>query len=69
MTDITNVIVTEENSDPGFILVDTTSFGLSPAEVLTEIQGVVQQHIDSPTPHPAYDDMPLLTIIFENGIV
>lgn len=29
----------------------------------------LQDHINSPTPHPAYDvDMPSLKILFENGI-
>lgn len=28
-----------------------------------------ESHVDSSTPHPAYDDMPELTLIFENGIV
>lgn len=26
-------------------------------------------HLIDPTPHPVYDDMPSLVIIFENGIV
>lgn len=29
----------------------------------------LQEHIDDPLPHPAYDDMPTLTLIFNNGLV
>lgn len=26
-------------------------------------------HLIDPTPHPAYDDLPSLTLLFENGLV
>ena len=30
----------------------------------------LQEHINSPTPHPAYDDdMPSLKLLFENGLI
>lgn len=29
----------------------------------------LETHINSSTPHPAYDDMQDLTILFENGLV
>lgn len=29
----------------------------------------LQAHIESQEPHPAYDDLPSLTILFENGLV
>jgi hypothetical protein len=29
----------------------------------------LQSHIDSETPHPAYDDMPSLSLIFENHLL
>lgn len=29
----------------------------------------LQAHIDSSTPHPAYDDMVDLTLIFQNGLI
>jgi hypothetical protein len=35
------------------------------ASVLSSLEA----HVDSETPHPAYDDMPSLTLIFENGLV
>lgn len=34
----------------------------------TQIEVVMQEHVDSPTPHPAYDDIPDLTVHFENGL-
>jgi hypothetical protein len=30
---------------------------------------VLLAHIDSTTPHPVYDDMPSLTLLFENGLI
>jgi|JI10StandDraft_1071094.scaffolds.fasta_scaffold2254398_2 hypothetical protein len=27
------------------------------------------QHVNSETPHPAYDDMQSLTLLFENGLI
>jgi hypothetical protein len=29
----------------------------------------LDDHINSSTPHPAYDDMPSLNLIFENGLI
>lgn len=29
----------------------------------------LQDHIDDLTPHPAYDDLPDLVVLFENGLV
>lgn len=26
-------------------------------------------HVSSPTPHPSYDDLPSLKLLFENGLV
>lgn len=53
-----------------------------PAEVVTVVeqgpQGrdgdaatgeALDGHIADTTPHPAYDDLPALTLIFENGLV
>lgn len=31
--------------------------------------GLMALHILDPTPHPPYDDMPSLTLIFENGLI
>lgn len=30
---------------------------------------LLNQHIASAAPHPEYDDLPSLTLLFENGIV
>jgi len=30
---------------------------------------LVNTHIADPTPHPAYDDLPSLKILFENGLI
>lgn len=29
----------------------------------------IDVHVNSETPHPAYDDMPSLELIFENGLI
>lgn len=29
----------------------------------------LEDHINSDTPHPAYDDMQSLTLLFENGLI
>ena len=29
----------------------------------------IAAHVESATPHPAYDDMPDLTLIYENGLI
>lgn len=30
------------------------------------VGGAIQQHVDDPTPHPAYDDLPDFVLILEN---
>ena len=39
--------------------------GASPAYVDDSIAA----HVNAPTPHPAYDDMPDLVLLFENGLL
>jgi len=34
----------------------------------TSVELVMAEHVADDTPHPAYDDMPDLTIHFENGL-
>ena len=29
----------------------------------------IANHINDPTPHPAYDDIPSLVLLFENGLI
>lgn len=33
-----------------------------------DVTAAVQDHVNAPEPHPAYDDIPSLTLLFENGI-
>jgi hypothetical protein len=48
---------------------------LSPTELealVSRIAGTgasLQNHVNAETPHPAYDDIPSMRLIFENGIV
>lgn len=35
----------------------------------TDSEGNLLDHIEDLTPHPAYDDIPSLVLLFENGIV
>lgn len=35
----------------------------------TQVEELMYGHINDPTPHPAYDDMPDLTILLENGLI
>lgn len=34
----------------------------------TSVENIMDTHVDSPTPHPAYDDITDLTILLENGL-
>ena len=33
------------------------------------IDTTVTGHVQAPEPHPAYDDLPSLTLLFENGLI
>lgn len=50
-----------EKGDPGSV------------DDLTAIQGMIDTtvgvHVAAPLPHPAYDDIADLTLIFENGLI
>jgi hypothetical protein len=36
----------------------------------TDIRQTITTHVESPTPHPAYDeDIPSLSLLFENGLI
>lgn len=38
--------------------------------VIPVVEGTqLAEHLSDPTPHAAYDDLPSMTLIFENGIV
>lgn len=34
----------------------------------SQVDAMVNGHINDPTPHPAYDDIPSLVVLFENGL-
>lgn len=34
----------------------------------TSVQETMEQHVNSPEPHPIYDDIQDLSILFENGL-
>jgi hypothetical protein len=49
---------------------DITKIQASDLEAVTELIGdAVAEHVASPTPHPQYDDIPSLKILFENGLI
>lgn len=39
------------------------------AQAAEAVTVLLDQHVTDPTPHPAYDDMQSLRLIFENGLV
>jgi len=43
----------------------------TPVDTVTpiELADAIEDHRAEPTPHYAYDDMPSLTLIYENGLV
>mgnify|MGYP001074090410 CR=1 FL=1 len=40
-----------------------------PEAVEELVEGLIDVHVNDATPHPAYDDLPSFTLIFENGLV
>lgn len=34
----------------------------------TVVEAMMIAHVNSPSPHPAYDDIPSLVLLFENGL-
>lgn len=80
MFEMPGTIVVEPPSIPGAILVPTAGpagaegpigtidgGGLQVIEDL--IDSTVQAHVDAAEPHPAYDDLPSLVLLFENGLI
>ena len=43
--------------------------GLPPADIQAMIDTSVNAHVADLTPHPAYDDIQSLQLVFENGLV
>ncbi len=51
-------------------IAETLDVGQAVQDYLAEHPSAdLQAHIDSPTPHPAYDDVPDLVVLFENGLI
>lgn len=50
---------------------DHVAEGLTVAPEMVEgaVEVVLETHVQAPEPHPAYDDIPNLTLIFENGLI
>lgn len=49
---------------------DTVDVSGSVQAYLAENMGtILAPHINSPTPHPAYDNIPSLVLIYENGLI
>ncbi len=43
--------------------------GTDPEEIKRYVEEEVSAHVADPTPHPAYDDLPSLRLLFENGLI
>jgi hypothetical protein len=54
---------------PGEPGITTVVGGVSQGLMQETITEAVQTHVEGSTPHPAYDDIPSLTLLFENGLV
>jgi hypothetical protein len=54
---------------PTFSVDGAVVVGASEDSVDTAIATAMQTHVQAPLPHPVYDDMPALTLLFENGLM
>lgn len=43
--------------------------GTTIVSIEERIRAALQEHIDDPTPHPAYDNMPSLVLLYENKLI
>lgn len=57
------------SEDPIEILITEGTNGLSMTEVRREIDNKIYEHVIDPLPHPAYDEIQDLTLIFKNGLI
>ena len=81
--DVTTTFVTIEETNPTLDVVQVSAnlvTGTSGPQGPQGIQGeqgpagedtteLIENHIIDTTPHPAYDDLTSLTLLFENGLV
>ncbi|MER7433121.1 hypothetical protein ABT341_00175 [Pseudonocardia alni] len=42
---------------------------LQPYAKTVEVASAIGEHVSADTPHPVYDDLPSLTLLFENGLI
>lgn len=54
---------------PGDGVTTIPSGGLGSDVVQEMIDDSIDVHVEAVEPHPAYDDLPSLSLIFENGLV
>lgn len=54
---------------PGDGVVTVPSGGLDQAFVQDVVDTSLAVHVADETPHPAYDDLPSLRLLFENGLI
>lgn len=63
------VIEAEPTVTPVYVPGSGGSTGMDPGAVQGLIDDSIAAHVQADLPHPAYDDLPSLTILFENGLV
>ena len=65
------VVAIGTDSTPTPVYVPGPTVGSSAGvEIIQEmIDDTVEVHVSAPAPHPAYDDLPSFTLLFENGLV
>lgn len=63
-----NVVIDQVNQHTDDIAILQGSSGGDPGAIQEMIDTSVSTHVQTAEPHPAYDDMPSLTILFENGL-
>ena len=52
-----------------YLLTLTSSGSLATGEDLAEVEQAIEDHIHAAEPHPAYDDMRSLTLLYRNGLI
>lgn len=67
MSDDVQLIVVE--GEPTVTPVYVPGSGTDMVAVQVMIDAAVAEHVQADLPHPAYDDLPSLRVLFENGLV
>ncbi len=71
------MIVIVDEADTSILVIETGPVGpVGPAGVgvtstysRAEADAILSDHVSDETPHPAYDDLPSLTLLFENRLI